>query len=130
MDKETKKLLETLCKGLPGIKIKASSFKKDVIFTVTGISSVNEDSNLFAVHCKDGNCEYVLPSNLCEVASDESIFPELKKRDCERIRKDIIWCIKHSDLKSDSRINYHVTTTMKEALTWLEKQREEIEIEK
>ena len=52
----------------------------------------------------------------------EIIFPELKESEDERIRKDIIWCIEHSGIKSHKPINPHATTTVKEALTWLEKQ--------
>ena len=40
----------------------------------------------------------------------------------ERIREDIIRCLKHSGIKPDRPINPHVRTTMKDALAWLEKQ--------
>lgn len=53
------------------------------------------------------------------------IFPELKESRDERIKEDIIWCFKHSGIKPDRPINPHVRTTMKDALTWLEKQGEQ-----
>lgn len=53
----------------------------------------------------------------------ESVFPELKKSDDERIREDIIKCIKYSGIKSDRPLSPLVSTTREEALAWLEKQR-------
>ena len=52
----------------------------------------------------------------------EYIFPELKESEDERIREDIIRCLKYSGIKPDRPINPHVRTTMKDALAWLEKQ--------
>lgn len=52
-------------------------------------------------------------------------FPELVESEDERIKEDIIWCLKHSGIKPDKPINPHVRTTMKEALAWLEKQGEQ-----
>lgn len=50
------------------------------------------------------------------------IFPELKESEDENIRKDIIWCLKHSGIKESSPINPHVTTIKRDAIAWLEKQ--------
>jgi hypothetical protein len=54
----------------------------------------------------------------------EEMFPELAESEDERIREDIIRCLKYSGIKPDRPINPHVRTTMKDALVWLEKQDE------
>ena len=61
-----------------------------------------------------------MPKNKQGILDD--IFPELKKSEDEKIRKDIIWCFKHSGIKENNPINPHVTTTVKDAIAWLEKQ--------
>ena len=54
----------------------------------------------------------------------EHYFPELKESEDEKIREDIIWCLKHSGIKENSPINPHVTTIKRDAIAWLEKQGE------
>ena len=59
--------------------------------------------------------------------SIDIIFPELKEskeNEDEKIRKDIIQCLKHSGIKENNPINPHVTTTTKDAIAWLDKQGE------
>ena len=52
----------------------------------------------------------------------EHYFPELKENEDERIRKDIISCLKYSGIEPDRPINPHVTTIKRDAIAWLEKQ--------
>jgi len=51
----------------------------------------------------------------------KEIFPELKESEDERIRKYIIWHLKHTRTYLDNSINNHV----EEAIAWLEKQGEQ-----
>jgi hypothetical protein len=67
------------------------------------------------IYYTDGNEDMKMMMKTC--------FPVLvEESEDERIRKDIIWCLKHSGIKESNPINPHVTTTAKDAISWLEKQ--------
>lgn len=57
-------------------------------------------------------------NNADEIQELEHIFPELKEREDEKIRKDIIFILANTDLSK-------VSTPFSEMLNWLEKQKEQ-----
>lgn len=108
------------------LKIKILNILNQLNFEVMKELTIEEKAQRYDEALKKAK-NYHSPETVCNVRiAMENLFPELKEsedeRKDERIRKDIIWCLKHSHIKENGPINPHVTTITRDAIAWLEKQ--------